>query len=176
MFGAIFAASQSSNPILPATGEIIWSLASFLVLIVILAKVAFPPVKRIMVARTEKIRDDLDGAALARAEAERLVHEKEVQLEDAKRQATRIIEDAKVTAEAVREDLIRRAGVEVEELKARAEEALLAERERVVAELRSEVSGLAIDVAEKILRSELDRSEIDPLVGGFLSDLAAGKT
>lgn len=46
--------TQSPNPILPSTGEIVWSVISFVILLVVLAKVAFPPVARMMAQRDRK--------------------------------------------------------------------------------------------------------------------------
>jgi RNA polymerase-binding transcription factor DksA len=64
--------TQSPNPILPSTGEIIWSVISFAILLALLVKFAFPPVAGMLQKRSEKIRTDLEAAEAARREAEAL--------------------------------------------------------------------------------------------------------
>lgn len=173
MTTVIFAAS--SNPILPATGEIIWSLLSFGVLMLLLAKWAYPPVKKMMTDRSEKIRGDLDAAELARTEAQRTLEEYREQLAQARRDATHILDEARETAEAVRAELLAKAEEEAAGVRARNEEALRIERQRVIAELRSEVGSLALELAEKIIDAEVDRAASQALIDSFISEIGANQ-
>lgn len=174
MITTIIAAS-STNPILPATGEILWSVASFLLLLLVLGKYAYPPVKQMMADRTAKIRGDLDAAELARAEAQRTLEEYREQLAQAKRDASHILDEARITAEALRVELIAKAAEDVATLRARNEEALRFERQRVIAELRSEVGSLAMELAEKIIDAEVDRAASQTLIDSFISEIGASQ-
>ncbi len=169
----IFGANQAFNPILPATGEIIWSVVSFIVLLALLVKFAFPPVKRIMTERTAKIRNDIEAAEKARLETERVLAEYRNQLEEGRKEANRLIEEARKTAELMREDLLRRAQEEAADIKRRADESLMIEKERVMNELRSSVGDLAVELASRIISYEVDRVSVDPLVVQFLSEVGA---
>ncbi len=173
MTPVILAAAESSNPILPSVPEIIWSVISFALLVVLLAKWAYPPVKGMMQARTAKIQGDIDGAENARTEAERVLGEYREQLAEARREATRIIEEARKTAEVLRRDLLARAEEEAADLRARNDEALAFERERVAVELRAEMAKLAVDIAERVIRAEIDRRAADALVQQFLAEIGA---
>ena len=173
MFSLIFAAVESPNPILPAVPEIVWSVISFTLLMVVLAKYAYPPVKGMLESRTAKIQGDLDGAERARVEADRILAEYREQLVEARREATRIIEEARKTAEVLRRDLLAKAEEESAGLRARNEEALRFERERVSLELRSEMAQLAFDIAERVIRFELDRDSTGALVEQFLNEVGA---
>lgn len=175
MITTIFAAAESSNPILPATSEILWSVASFLLLLFILGKFAYPPVKKVMADRTAKIRGDIDAAELARAEALRTLEEYREQLAQAKREAARILDEARKTAEALRADLLVKAEQEAAVIRARNEEALRIERQRVIAELRSEVGSLALELAEKIIDAEVDRAASQTLIDSFISEIGAAQ-
>lgn len=171
MPAVIFAANQSSNPIVPATGDLIWSVISFAVLLVLLVKFAFPPLRRMMEQRTEKIRTDIESAEAARNEAESVLAEYRSQLEEARRESSRIIEEARRTADALREEIITVANADANEIRRRAEESLEQERQRVVAEVRDEMGQLAVDLAQRILEVEIERSSTDPLVASFLSEI-----
>ncbi len=169
----IFGANQAFNPILPATGEIIWSVISFVVLLVLLAKYAFPPVKKIMAERTAKIRGDIEAAEKARLEAERVLAEYRNQLEEARKEANRLVEEARKTAGLVREDLLKRAHEEAADIKRRADEALAIEKERVMNELRGSLGDLAVELASRIISFEIERQNVDPLVEQFLHEMGA---
>ncbi len=173
MFSVIFAAAESSNPILPAVPEIIWSVLSFTLLIVLLGKFAYPPVKAILNNRTAKIQGDIDSAEKSRAEAERVLAEYREQLAEARREATRLIEEARKTAEVLRRDLLAKAEEEAGELRARNDEALRFERERISVELRDEMGRLAFDIAERVLQFELDRNSSSALIEQFLGEIGA---
>jgi F-type H+-transporting ATPase subunit b len=58
------------NPIIPEMTEVVWGTLSFLILFTVMAKYAYPAIKKTMEARTEKIQNDLDAADTARSEAE----------------------------------------------------------------------------------------------------------
>ena len=174
IFAATAASSSgSSNPILPATGEIIWSVLSFALLLVVLGKWAYPPVKKMMADRADKIRGDLDAADLARAEAQRTLEEYREQLAQARREATRILDEARQTGEALRADLLAKAEGDAANVRARNEEALRVDRQRVIAELRSEVGSLALELAEKIIDAEVDRAASQALIDTFISEIGA---
>jgi F-type H+-transporting ATPase subunit b len=170
----IFGANQAFNPILPATGEIIWSVVSFALLLFLLGKFAFPPVKKIMAERTAKIRNDIEGAEKARLEAERVLAEYRTQLEEARKEANRLVEEARKTAGLVREELLAKAHEEAAEIKRRAEESLQIEKERAMSELRASVGDLAVELASRIIAYEVDRRSVDPLVEQFLAESGVG--
>jgi F-type H+-transporting ATPase subunit b len=164
-------ATQSPNPILPSTGEIVWSVISFAILLAVLAKVAFPPVARIMAQRSERIREDLEAADAARREAEALRAQREAELQGARDDARRILDEARHAAEALRAEAERRAREEAQQIRAQVEAQLAAERAQVVRALRAEVADLAVDLAGKIIERELDRAASDPLIEAFLREV-----
>ena len=100
---------QSKNPILPSVPELVWGIASFLIVFFLMWKLAFPSVKKGMEARTERIRESLSTAEQAKTEAQSVLDEYQRQLADAKNESNRIIEEARQTAEALRRDLLARA-------------------------------------------------------------------
>lgn len=167
LFGVI---TQSPNPILPATGEIVWSVISFAILLVVLGKVAFPPVSRMMAKRSEAIRSDLEEAERAKREAELLRHEASQRLEGARDEAHRILEEAREVGESLRAEALTRAHDEANQIVMAARASLSAERSRLVAELRAETTGLALDLAQRIIASEIDRAQVDPLIEQFIAE------
>jgi F-type H+-transporting ATPase subunit b len=162
------------NPILPATNEILWGGAAFLVLLLVLWKFGLPAATGMMTARTERIRADLDAAETARTEAEGVLTEYREQLAESRTEAGRIIEEARQQAEQVRRDLTARAEAETADLRARNVEQLAAERERVLGELRGQVAGLAVELAEKVVESNLDREANLALIERYIDTVGNG--
>jgi F-type H+-transporting ATPase subunit b len=164
---------QSKNPILPAGNEIVWGTFSFLVLFVLMAKFAFPAVRKSMDARTERIRNNLDEAERIRGDAQQILADYQRQLNDARSEANRIIEEARQAAEQLRQELVRRAEAEVAELRQRNAAELRAAQERAIGELQAQVRNLAVDLAEKVVGESLDRERNLRLVDQFIAQLNA---
>jgi F-type H+-transporting ATPase subunit b len=166
-------AQQAPNPILPSSTEIIWGTLAFAILVVLMWKFAFPSVQKAMQARTDKIRSNLDEAEKVRQEASMILEEYQKQLADARSEANRIIEEARQAADQLRQDMVRRADEEVAELRRRSIEDLKAAQERVMGQLQLQVRDLAIDLAEKVVGANLDRTRNLALVDQLIAELEA---
>jgi F-type H+-transporting ATPase subunit b len=164
---------QSKNPILPAGNEIVWGLFSFLVLFVIMAKFAFPAVRASMEARSERIRQNLDSAEKAKSEAQSVLDDYQRQLADAKNESNRIIEEARQTADQLRRDLMAKAESEATELRQRATADIESAKDRALSELRSQLTTLAIDLAEKVVERNLDRQTNAALVESYIAQVGS---
>jgi F-type H+-transporting ATPase subunit b len=164
---------EAPNPILPEPNEIIWGGLSFLVLFVLMVRYGYPAITRAMDQRAERIRGDLDEATRARTEAETVLEEYRRQLADARNESNRIIEEARQTADQLRRDLMTRAEAEVAELRTRTRDDIEAAKGRAMAELRTEVSSLAIELAERVVGRNLDAESNKALVDSFISEVGS---
>jgi F-type H+-transporting ATPase subunit b len=163
---------KAPNPILPATGELLYGSIAFLCIFLMLWKFAIPAMKKAMDARTNKIEGDLKAAESARAEADKQLADYKAQLADAKAESGRIIDEARQQAEAVRKDLIGRAEADAAQVRAKATEDLNAQAERIKADLSTHVRSLSIELAEKVVGQNLDRGTNEALVDRYIADLA----
>jgi F-type H+-transporting ATPase subunit b len=162
---------QSKNPILPSGAEIVWGVISFVVLLAILWKFAFPAVVKTMQGRTERIRNNIDEAQKVRDDAEHILADYQRQLADARNEANRIIEEARQAAEQVRQDMVRRADEEVAELRRRNASDLQVAQERAISQLQDQVRNLALDLAEKVVGANLDRERNLVLIDQYIAEL-----
>ncbi|HEX9696657.1 MAG TPA: F0F1 ATP synthase subunit B [Actinomycetota bacterium] len=153
--GVIILAAEETQFILPHADELIWGSIAFVLLFVALSKFAFPKLKATLAARTERIRGQLESAEKSKTEADAVLEQYRAQLADARNEANRIIEEAKRTAESVRRDLVVKAEQEAAEIVTRARAEVGSERDRAMAELRSSVASLTINVAERVIGREL---------------------
>ncbi len=171
----IFAGEQGGghNPIVPAANEVIWGSIAFIVLFILIAKLAYPRLKQGLDARSERIRKSLDDAERAREEAQRVLEEYRGQLAEARNEAARLIEEARQSAEQVRQDLRKKAEAEAAEIKQRAQDDIAAQVSRTMADLQARVSLMAIQLAEKIVEKNLDEDANRELIERYINEVGS---
>lgn len=162
---------KAPSPLQPATNEILWGSAAFVVLLVAMWKFGVPAVKNMEKAREDRIRNDLEGAETAKTEAEAEKAQYLAQIADAKNEAGRLIEEARQAAETVRADLIVRAETEANDIRARAQADIANQRNQVMAQLRTDVASLSIDLAGRIVERNLDSDTNRQLVDSFIDQV-----
>jgi F-type H+-transporting ATPase subunit b len=160
------------NPLLPEVYEMIWGGLAFLIVFAFLGKFGVPAAKKALAARSAKIEGDLASAASAKADAEKEAATYRSQIGDAKGEAAQIVEAARAQAETVRKDVLARAEAEAADIRSKAAADADAQGDRVRVELQSHVRGLSIDLAEKVVGQNLDRSTNEALVDRYIAELA----
>ena len=164
---------KAKSIVTPATPELIWGSLAFLIVLGVLVKFAFPTMKKTLADRQAKIRDDLEGAETAKADAERERDEYRQKIQDSRQEAVEILEAARGDAERVRADIIARAETEANELKARANEDIRLATERAQADLQASVKDLSIELAEKVVEHNLDADTQRALIDNYISQVGS---
>jgi len=167
-----FAAEAATNPLIPHTAELIVGFIAFTLLFLVLRKAVVPMFEKAFAARTEAIQGGIEKAERAQAEAAEALASYTVQLADARGEATKIREEARVQGAAIIEDLRARAQEEAARITAQAHASIEAERQAAITSLRQEVGSLATDLASKIVGEALeDQVRQSRVVDRFLEDL-----
>ena len=151
-------------------GLMIWTVITFIVLAFVLKKLAWKPLVQALTAREEKIRESLEQAEHARAEAQRLIEENQKQAAQAQGEFQRMIREAREEADRLRARRKQEAEAEARKIIDQGKMEIEREKEAALAELRGEVADLAIQAAGKILDEELDEKKQRKLVDTFLRD------
>lgn len=152
-------------------GLIIWQIFIFLILLVILKKVAWTPLLTALHSREQSIQNSLDHAEKLQKDAEELVNQHKKNLADANIQSMKIINESKEIAGKMRDELMAKAQEDSRKLIEQAREEIKQEKDAAMADLRNEVSDLAIKAAEKILKENLDESKQKKIVNDFVSQI-----
>jgi F-type H+-transporting ATPase subunit b len=174
--GTVDDCHEAPNPLLPEVNEIIWGTVGFAVVFFFLAKFGFPAMKKTMNERTEKIRGDIEAAEARRGEADALLAEYRAQLNDAKSEAGRIIEEARQSADALKRDAESRLQAELAETRARAVEDIESSKAHAITDLRGEVTQLAIGAAEVVVQRNLDPATQTQLVEDYINQVSASRS
>ncbi len=159
--------------IIPKVPEVLVALASFVVLFVLLSKLAFPPVTKMLDERADKIRESLEKAEETRVEAERLLDEYRVQMAEARTEAAKVIEQGRTVAENMKNEIIAKAREEAEAEKVKAVDAIQAEKAAAMAELQASVADLSVAVAGKIIGQKLTASDHAALIERSIAEVGS---
>lgn len=143
------------NLMLPDSGLLFWMTVIFAIVFVILAKFGFPIITGMVEKRTRRIDDAIAAARKAEDSLAGVVQEQTRLLEEAKAEHARILQEAAVQRDAMlakaHEDAREEARKMIEDAKVRIQN----EKEAALSEVRKEVSVLSLAIAEKVISREL---------------------
>lgn len=157
--------------LIPETNELIAGIIAFAIVFFFIWKFAWPMINRALEARQAAVREELEGAEKAKAEAESLLGDYQQQLAEARSEAARIVDEARQAADTAGAEIKARAQQEADAILRKAREDAAAEQERARAALRDEVATLSLDVAEKVLAERVDRTSSEAMVNRFIEEL-----
>lgn len=152
-------------------GLLFFTWITFGLLVVLLGKLGWTPIMETIRSREEKIQDDLSSAEEQREKAERLLNERKEELDEAHDEAREIIEDARSKAEQLGDEIEQEARQKADSMVESAEQTIEAERKQALQSVRGEVGNLAINLAEKILRKDIDETDHEQMVDEFVDQL-----
>lgn len=161
----------TATPLSTLLGNFIIVTGSVVLLFVLLRLFAWEQLTAIMDQRANKIASDLDKAAASRQEAEQLAQEREEALRLARVEASRIVTEAKTLGQTQADRLVKEAKLDSQAMKEKARLDIEAERHKALAESRSEIAQISLEVAEKILGAELTESRQSALIDRYLDEL-----
>jgi F-type H+-transporting ATPase subunit b len=165
-------AAEELNPLVPHPVEIVVGTIAFLLLLFLLRRSVLPQFEKVYAERTDKIEGGLKRAEEAQQEASELRRQYEEQLAGLRAEAARIRDDARADGQQIKAELRAQAEEEAARIRARAEEQLAAAREQVVRQLRREIGGLSVQLAERIIGESLaDEARRSATVDAFLAEL-----
>ena len=156
--------------LIPKMGEFLPALVAFLVLLLILGKFGWPIIVGALDKRAAQIKDDLEKAEANRIETERILAEHKAQLDEARVEAAQIIADAKSTGEAVKSEITAKAQQEAENMIAKANQAIEAQKKQAIAELPGSVADISASVAGRLIGHDLTDAEHLKLIERYVAE------
>ena len=158
--------------ITPGTGLIFWQLIGFLGLLFILIKFAWKPMLAALEEREDSIESALKSAEIARNEMANLKAENEKLLAEARLERDAIIAKAHESSIKMIEDAKEESVKAGNEMIEKAKAVIETEKKAALAEVKTQVATLTLEVSEKLLRKNLsDQKDQKALVDEFVKDL-----
>ena len=156
----------------PDPGLVFWTFLIFLLVWIILGRVAFKPIQKALKKREDDIQDSLDEAKRARDEMAQLQSQNEQLLKEAQEERAKILREAKDTKEAIIKEAKEEAKEEAKKIVADAKAQINNMRMETMTNIRNEVGTMAVDIAEKVLRSKLQGDkEQEALVNRLVDEI-----
>ena len=143
----------------PALGTVVWASIAFLVVLFVLRRFAWGPILAALNDREASIAGALNEAERVRKEMEELSASNENQLKEARAERDRMLREAREMADKLVADAKNTAREVADKEVAAAKDAIALERKAAIAELKSEVGNISLDIAERLLRDKLESND-----------------
>ena len=154
-------------------GLFVWQTVLFLALLFLLRKYAWKPILSPVEEREDGIKNALDAADNAKKEMEALNADNERILREAKTERDAILKEAREIKDTIIAEAKAQATVEADKVMDSAREQINNEKMAAITELKNQVADLSIDIAEKVLKSELkDADKQKEMVNNALKEAA----
>lgn len=155
----------------PDVGLVFWTTIAFLLLVFLLKKFAWKPILQTLRIREESIDEALKAAENAREEMSELKADNEKLLVKAREERELLLKDASKAASMIKDAAKNDTEVITKRMMEDAKAGIEAEKQSALAEIRSQVANLSIEIAEKIIRKNLENDKAQKaLVDTFLKD------
>jgi F-type H+-transporting ATPase subunit b len=152
-------------------GLTLWTIVLFILFAVLMTKLGWGPLLKAIEEREKGIKGAVDGAQKAHTEAQALLAQHKEMLREAGRERDDIIKRAMKDAEQLKADLSARAKAEGDQMVQRARDQIDREKGQAILELRTQVADLAMQAASKIVTSSLTPEAQRKLVDDFLKTM-----
>jgi F-type H+-transporting ATPase subunit b len=168
----LLAAEGGGGGLTDINWTLLWStLVLFILFAFVLGKFAWGPLLEIVESREKSVREQVDGAQKAQVEAQALLNQRNDLLKEATREREEMIARAQKEAEVLRAELVGKARSDAEGILARAKQQIEREKDQAILELRAQVADIAIEAAGKIVKSSLTPEAQKKLVDETISAL-----
>jgi F-type H+-transporting ATPase subunit b len=152
-------------------GLIFWTVITFIALLLILKKFAWKPILSALNQREAAIKESLEKAEKAKEEAQRILEENQASLLEAEKESQKIIEQSRLYAEKLKEQMIKDSRQQAQKIIEDATSELERKKDEAFNELRNQIAEIAIKAAEKILSESIDKNSQAKLVDKYLNEI-----
>jgi F-type H+-transporting ATPase subunit b len=161
----------------PSFGLIFWTLLAFLIVFFILRKFAWGPILEALGEREKTIADSLATAEKVKAEMAQMKSENEALLIQAREERTAMLREAKETKDKIISEAKEQAKAEANKIFADSNVALENQKMAALTDVKNQIGNMVIEVAEKVIRRELDnKSDQEVYIRKLADDLERYRT
>jgi F-type H+-transporting ATPase subunit b len=153
-------------------GLIFWTLVTFFLVALLLRRVAWGPILRVVDEREKAIAASIESAKRERAEAERLLTEQKEAIQKARAEAAEMMRRNAEDVEKLRIELVAKARAEAEAQKTDALREIQNEKAKAINDVKNVAAELAIQITEKLLSRKLDDQTQKELANQYLAEVS----
>lgn len=149
--------------------NLLFTVINILILYLLMKKFLLKPINAVIAKRQEKIENDIKAAAQSKDEAAALKQQYEAGLSDAKAESGKLIAEAGVKARAEYDRIMDNARVQADTVMEEARKKTEEEKNRTMKAMTDEITGLAMEAAEKIVSGKCNDSLNQSMYDEFLN-------
>ena len=151
--------------------ELVFQWVNTLILFLIMKKLLFKPVSGFMQKRRDEIANSFKEAEEAEVRANEMRKEYELKIEKAKAEAREIVQDASHKAQVKADEIVKDAREEATRLMDKAQIEIAREKQKVLNELKDEISNMAVLAASKVISKDIDKNDHEKLIHDFIQEV-----
>jgi F-type H+-transporting ATPase subunit b len=143
----------------------------FLLLLLILKKVAWKPILTALDERETKIKESLELAEKVKQDAAIMIEENKKSMAKADEAAQKVLAESRAYAEQVKNQLLEQSKVQAEKMIADAALEIDRKKQEAFTELKNQVAEISIEIAEKLLQKNLDAGKQKEIIDSYIKDI-----
>ncbi len=155
---------------------LIAQVVNFLIIIVVLTKLLYQPILRLLEKRKKEIEEGLALTEKLRVEEEKLAAKKEAVLDAARREGAKLIDEARAQAHEAEKEIVADAHGQAEELVARGRAEVERQTQQMEKDLRVKTVELAAAMTRRLLSEVMGAKEQHKLLAGHIKKLTSVKS
>ncbi|MGA8263272.1 MAG: F0F1 ATP synthase subunit B [Ignavibacteriaceae bacterium] len=152
-------------------GLIVWVILTFIVLLLVLKKVAWKPILSALDQREAVIKESLEKAEIAQEEAKKVLEENKANIQKAEEESKKIINQSREYAEKLKDQMLQDGKEQAKKIVDEATAEIERKRDAAFAELKTQVAEIAIQAAEKIMDANLDKEAQKKIANKFIGEI-----
>ena len=150
---------------------LIFQICNLLILTALIKKFLFKPVMAVLDKRQAEIDGMYSEADKAEARAKALKSEYEQRLATAREEADGLVQNAMRTAQVCSDEIVGEARERAVMLKNKADQEIEQERKKAFMDVKNELSGIAVDIASKVVEREVDAKDHEAFIEDFIRNV-----
>lgn len=155
----------------PNLGTFFWTAATFVLLLLVLKKLAWGPILQTLAERETRIKEALEKADVAQKETEEALAKNQEIMDEAKKEAQGLLSKSRKTADTTKEEIIQKAHSEASAMLEKAKREISLEGEKAVHEIRKQTAELSVMIASKLIGKTLSQKDHQDVIDDSLKKM-----
>ena len=157
--------------LIPSWVSFVVQFSALVIMVLVIFFVAYKPVKKLLTKRADYVENNIRESENAKAEATKNATAAQEALIASKKEAAEIIANAKEMAESNKKASIDETQLEINKMKALAEEDIEKSKLDAQEEIKKEIVNVALAASEEVLKREVNEKDNKKIVEDFIKDL-----
>ena len=152
-------------------GVVFWTVVTFVILLLILKKLAWKPILTALDQRENSIRESMEKAEQAKEESEKILQANKEKLAQADEESKKIVNKSREYADGLKEQMLKESKEQAQKIINDATQEIDRQKEAAFEELKSQVAEIAVEAAEKILKENLNKETQKKIADNYINEI-----